>query len=172
MLVSEHPELDLHLPFLNPLVGVKDLILDCGIEFGILRALPIASPIKYFLDQLVVVLGFDEVLNGPVNFILSQRLALLKANFAKGLFLKLGALTHNCCQMKMRWQLLTQRQRWNSTVCLVILAGLQRNAVAKLVLSCRRTSASIYCEQKYLSHHFSEVLLNECKVLRAELVHQ
>ena len=50
MLVSEHPELDLYLPLLNPLVGIKDLILDCGIEFGILRALPIASPIKHFLD--------------------------------------------------------------------------------------------------------------------------
>ena len=97
---------------------------------------------------------------------------MLKANFAKGLFLKLGAFTHNCCQMKMRWQLLTKRQRWNSTVGLVILAGLQRNAVAKLVLSCRSASASIDCEQKYLSHHLSEVLLNECKVLRAELVHQ
>ena len=95
LVLREDLELDFLVALLHTLVRVEDLVVDGSFKLRILGGLTVAGAVKNLRDELKIALGFDKFRDGPINFVLRQRLPMLKTEFAKSLLLQLGALSHD-----------------------------------------------------------------------------
>ena len=98
------------------MVSVKDLIFDSCFILGVLSSLAVPRPFKHLTHEFVVGLRVNELLNSPVNLVLSEGLTCIESDLAEGLLFNNGTFAHDRSEVQVGWKMFVKREGWHSCV--------------------------------------------------------